>query len=73
MSAPGEHVLPGDVIRTNKSPNIKLGPGLFQRQNSAIIATRAGDLRQAGRNKYWVQSEGRRVRQWLHVPAYSFI
>lgn len=62
MSVSGELVLPGDMIRTNQSPNIKLGPGLFQWQNSAIIATRAGELRQAGKNKYWVQSEGRRAR-----------
>lgn len=61
MSAPGELVLPGDVIRTNESPNIKLGPGLFQLQNSAIVATRAGELRQTGKNKYWVQSESRRA------------
>jgi exosome complex RNA-binding protein Rrp4 len=71
MSAPGELVLPGDVIRTNESPNIRLGPGLFQLQTSATVATRAGELRQAGKNKYWVQSEGRRARDMFFYDAYS--
>jgi exosome complex RNA-binding protein Rrp4 len=71
MSAPGELVLPGDVIRTNKSPNVTLGPGLFQRQDSAIVATRAGELRQTGKNKYWVQSGGRRARVGFHLHALS--
>lgn len=58
-------VVPGDILTPAFTNNLKLGPGLFQTQNSdghsAIVTTRAGVLRSGGRNKYFVESNGQRV------------
>lgn len=59
-------VLPGDILQPKYTNNLKLGPGLHQIQTSEaqappIIATRAGNLKTQGRNKYFVDSNGHRV------------
>lgn len=58
-------VLPGDILAPAFTNNLKLGPGLQQLQGVGtepiIIATRAGALRNTGRNKYLVESNSQRV------------
>ncbi|PCH40229.1 hypothetical protein WOLCODRAFT_68769 [Wolfiporia cocos MD-104 SS10] len=61
-------VLPGEQVPA-QHVNLKLGPGLLQLSSangdSAIVATRAGDLNHsANRSKWWIESNSRR-----YVPA----
>ena len=56
-----EVVLPGEPVDA-KHPNLKLGPGLLQLSDGSTISTRAGTLyHNQTRNKWWVESNSRRV------------
>ncbi|CAG7853045.1 Exosome complex component rrp40 AltName: Full=Ribosomal RNA-processing protein 40 [Serendipita indica DSM 11827] len=62
------NVFPGHILTPPTLSNLKLGPGLYQQRDrdgqTSIIATRAGTLHKSGKNKYYVESNGRR-----YVPA----
>ncbi|KAG8830920.1 exosome non-catalytic core subunit rrp40 [Serendipita sp. 399] len=67
-----KNILPGDIVTPKYANNLKLGPGLHQLQlasddghhQSIIIATCAGTLEAKGKNKYYVEANGKR-----YVPA----
>ncbi|KAG8754039.1 exosome non-catalytic core subunit rrp40 [Serendipita sp. 396] len=68
------NVLPGDIVTPKYTNNLKLGPGLHQPQAASsegsenhktiIVATCAGTLESKGKNKYYVEANGKR-----YVPA----
>ncbi|PVF97682.1 hypothetical protein CPB86DRAFT_785639 [Serendipita vermifera] len=71
MESEFETVLPGDVLTITNAhfKNLKLGPGLHSKvpisqENSdgqpIIFATRAGSLKNPGKNKYLIESRGQR-------------
>ena len=56
-------VIPGDVIGSlaGSSSGIRLGQGLIQNQEN-IVATKAGVLRHKPPDRFWVESNHKRVR-----------
>ena len=54
-------VIPGDIIEEATESNITLGPGLRQ-DGEHIVATKAGVLRHLPPNKWWIESNQKRVQ-----------
>ena len=76
-------VLPGDLLPPTASglledgptaPVIKLGPGLHPMDDDTITAVKAGVLKHSEiGNRWWVESNQRRVCRVLGAPALASI
>ncbi len=57
-------VLPGDIVtdllKSEKSPTFRLGPGLRQ-ESERVIACKCGVLRRKDPNVYWIDNHQKRV------------